>query len=68
MIVIFHLSNSDYIAMEVPRAGQLRLDLDTAGDVFLQVVYREAAQSSKAVFLFKTLLCGFMIRVCYQGS
>lgn len=54
--------------MEVPRAGQLRLDLNTAGDVFLQVVYREAVQSSKAVFLFKTLLCGFMIRVCYQGS
>lgn len=68
MIVIFNLSNSDYIAMEVPRAGQLQLDLNTAGDVFLQVVYREAVQSSKAVFLFKTLLCGFRIRVGYRGS
>lgn len=68
MIVIFNLSNSNYIAVEVPHAGQLRLDLNTAGDVFVQVVYREAVQPSKAVLLFKTLLCGFRIRVCYQGS
>lgn len=44
MIVIFNLSNPNYIAMEVQSAGQLVVHLRTASDVFLQVEYREAVQ------------------------